>query len=255
MLDLTCIQNPHFNKSSVMSTATAPAHSYEHIHGDNPYLARSYGKLDIKEMTQLYDDWAKTYDNDVINGEEYKAPPLIAETIHKHLAPSDKKGDLISPSVKILDAGCGTGLVGVYLAKLGAKQVDGIDLSPGMLDIARNTGAYNKLERADLTQPIDALTGAYDVTTCVGTFTAGHVGPQCFDELVRVTKTNGLIVATVLDEIWTLLGFDKKIEKLGAAGLVEIIGTELMPYRNKHKAAARNVILKKNGGHDSPLQK
>lgn len=122
-------------------SAAAPTHSYEHIHGDNPYLARSYGKLDIKEMTKLYDDWAKTYDNDVINGEEYKAPPLIAETIRQHLAPSDREGELISPSVKILDAGCGTGLVGVYLAKLGAKQVDGIDLSPGMLDIARNTGA------------------------------------------------------------------------------------------------------------------
>ncbi|KAM0699271.1 hypothetical protein Q7P36_001318 [Cladosporium allicinum] len=237
-----------------MSATTAPTHSYEHIHGDNPFLARSYGKLDIKEMTQLYDDWAKTYDNDVINGEEYKAPPLIAETIRQHLAPSDREGDLISPSVKILDAGCGTGLVGIYLAKLGAKQVDGIDLSPGMLDIARNTGAYNKLEPADLTHPIDALTGAYDVTTCVGTFTAGHVGPQCFDELVRVTKTNGLIVATVLDEIWKPLGFDKKIEKLGAEGQVEIIGTELMLYRTKHKAAARNVILRKNGGRDSPLQ-
>ena len=122
--------------------AAAPVPSYEHINGDNPFLARPYGNLDIREMTKLYDDWASTHENDVINGEEYKAPPLIAQTILQHLAPSDKDNDFITPSVKILDAGCGTGLVGIYLAKLGAKQVDGIDLSPGMLEIARKTGAY-----------------------------------------------------------------------------------------------------------------
>jgi 2-polyprenyl-3-methyl-5-hydroxy-6-metoxy-1,4-benzoquinol methylase len=238
-----------------MAATVPPTHSYEHIHGDNPYLARSYGNLDIEAMTKLYDDWASTYDDDVINGEEYKAPPLIAETILKHLAPSDKENNLIAPSVKILDAGCGTGLVGISLAKLGAKQVDGIDLSPGMLDIARKTGAYNKLEPADLTHPIEAETGTYDVVSCVGTFTAGHVGPSCFDELVRVTKTNGFVVATVLDEIWQPLGFEKKIQNLESLGQVQIVGTELMPYRTKHKAAARNVILRKNGGRDSPLQK
>ncbi|KAL1589612.1 hypothetical protein WHR41_01506 [Cladosporium halotolerans] len=235
--------------------AAPPVHSYEHIHGDNPYLARSYGNLNIADMTQLYDDWASTYDKDVMEGEEYKAPPLIAETILAQLPPSDKVNNLIAPEVKILDAGCGTGLVGIYLAKLGAQHVDGIDLSPGMLDIARKTGAYGKLEPADLTNPIDAPTGAYDVVSCVGTFTAGHVGPKCFDELVRVTKAGGLVVATVLDEIWKPLGFDKHVEGMAADGKVEIVGTELMLYRTKHKAAARNVILRKSGGRDSPLQK
>lgn len=236
--------------------AAPPVPSYEHIHGDNPYLARSYGNLNIQDMTQLYDDWANTYDKDVMEGEEYKAPPLIAETILKHLQSNDKVNNTaIAPNVKVLDAGCGTGLVGIYLAKLGAKQVDGIDLSPGMLKIARKTGAYNKLEPADLTNPIEAETGAYDVVSCVGTFTAGHVGPACFDELVRVTRNGGLVVATVLDEIWKPLGFDKKIEQLGTDGQVDVIGTDLMLYRTKHKAAARNVILRKSGGRDSPLQK
>ncbi|KAF2845617.1 S-adenosyl-L-methionine-dependent methyltransferase [Plenodomus tracheiphilus IPT5] len=235
-----------------MATA-APIHSYEHIHGDNPYLARSYGNLDIDAMTKLYDEWASTYDKDVIEGEEYKAPPLIAQTILKNLSPSDKipsptgsSGDaIISPSVKILDAGCGTGLVGVYLAQLGAKHVDGIDLSPGMLTLARKTGAYNRLEPADLTNPIQAETGSYDVVSCVGTFTAGHVGPQCLDELVRVTRVGGLVVATVLDEIWKPLGFEERVKGLKEQGKVEVVGTELMLYRTKHKAAAREVVLRK----------
>ncbi|KAI8943278.1 hypothetical protein NX059_001298 [Plenodomus lindquistii] len=230
--------------------AAAPVHSYEHIHGDNPYLARSYGNLDIDAMTKLYDEWASTYDKDVIEGEEYKAPPLIAQTILKHLSPSDKVksangDDAIAPAVKILDAGCGTGLVGVFLAQLGAKHIDGVDLSPGMLTIARKTGAYNALESADLTHPIKFETGSYDVVSCVGTFTAGHVGPQCLDELVRVTKTGGLVVATVLDEVWKPLGFEKRVAELKEGEKVEVVGTELMLYRTKHKAAAREVVLRK----------
>lgn len=230
---------------------TAPMHSYEHIHGDNPYLARSYGNLDIDAMTKLYDEWATTYDKDVIEGEEYKAPPLIAQSILTHLSPSHTTTSpsgtttTIAPSVRILDAGCGTGLVGVCLAKLGATHIDGIDLSPGMLTLARKTGAYTTLEPADLTQPLKAPTASYDVVSCVGTFTAGHVGPQCLDELVRVVKTGGLLVATVLEEIWKPLGFEARVWGLRDEGLVEVVGAGLMPYRTKHKALAREVVLRK----------
>lgn len=214
--------------------------NYDHISGDNPYLKRSYGKLDIKDMTQLYDDWAQTYDRDVIEGEEYKAPPLVAETILQNLGSST-----IDPSVQILDVGCGTGLVGISLAKLGAQQVDGIDLSPGMLAIARKAGVYRKLEPADITKPIAFADETYDVVSCVGTFTAGHVGPSALNELVRVAKRKGLIVATVLDEIYEKLGYKAEVEKLAADGKVEVIGTETMLYRTKHKAVARNVILRR----------
>ena len=42
--------------------------------------------------------------------------------------------------------GCGTGLVGLYLAEKGFSKIDGIDASPGMLDMARDKDVYDNLE-------------------------------------------------------------------------------------------------------------
>lgn len=35
---------------------------------------------------------------------------------------------------KVIDFGCGTGLVGKYLSEFGLKHIEGIDASEGMLD-------------------------------------------------------------------------------------------------------------------------
>lgn len=114
-----------------------------------------------------------------------------------------------------------------------------------MLEIARKTGAYRNLAPVDLTNPIPTADATYDVVSCVGTFTAGHVGPKAFHEFIRIVKPKGLIVATVLSEIYESNGFKAQIEALGASGKVEVLGTEPMLYRTKHKAEARNVILRK----------
>jgi len=114
-----------------------------------------------------------------------------------------------------------------------------------MLEIARKAGVYRNLAPADLTKPIPSEDATYDVVSCVGTFTAGHVGPKAFHEFIRVVKPKGLIVATVLSEIYESNGFKAEIEALGASGKVEVLGTEPMLYRTKHKAEARNVILRK----------
>jgi SAM-dependent methyltransferase len=65
------------------------------------------------------------------------------------------------------DLGCGTGRTGVWLRAHGVAGVDGIDLTPEMLAIARGREIYEKLGEADV-----AATGfeggVYDlVTTCL----------------------------------------------------------------------------------------
>ena len=147
-------------------------------------------------------------------GKDYKAPPLVADTILQHLIGSS-----------IDDVGCGTGLVGISLAKLGVQQVDGVDLSPDMLAIARKAGVYRKLEPANITKPSTFVDETYDVVSCAGTFTAGHVGPSALNELVHVTKRNGLVVATVLGEMYEKLGCKAEAEKLAADGKVVVVGT------------------------------
>ena len=65
------------------------------------------------------------------------------------------------------DLGCGTGRTGAWLLAHGVARVDGIDLTPEMLAVARARGIYQRLGEADV-----AATGlesdAYDlVTTCL----------------------------------------------------------------------------------------
>ncbi|KAM5344684.1 hypothetical protein ACJ41O_010546 [Fusarium nematophilum] len=160
-------------------------------------IERVFTLTSTAEARAAYDDWAEDYNDEMLGTtQDYVAPALASEYMVKYLAPRN------IADVAILDAGCGTGLVGVNLAKQGAQTVDGIDLSEGMLQVARRTGVYRSLDVADLSQPLSQASRSYDAVVCVGTMTQGHVGPEAFDEFARVVKPGGLIIATVRETVW-----------------------------------------------------
>jgi len=57
--------------------------------------------------------------------------------------------DWRSPA-RVADLGCGTGRTGEWLAARGAQAIDGVDLTPEMLQRARARGVYARLEVADV---------------------------------------------------------------------------------------------------------
>ncbi|MCR9128989.1 MAG: class I SAM-dependent methyltransferase [Alphaproteobacteria bacterium] len=178
----------------------------------NPVLDKIYnlsGKPE--ECVDAYKDWAKTYDQDTVGGMNYVGPKISA----KRLAA------LVGPDARILDAGCGTGLAGVELAELGFKTIDGMDISPDMLGEARKKGPYRELQVEDMTKPLSYETDAYDAVVCVGTFTHAHVGPKGFNELIRVTKPGGPIVATVHEDVWPD-GYEDHFRALEADGRARV---------------------------------
>lgn len=68
-------------------------------------------------------------------------------------------------ATRAADLGCGTGRTGAWLRSKGVAHIDGVDLTPEMLQVARGTGVYDQLITADV-----AATGlpsrAYDVVIC-----------------------------------------------------------------------------------------
>ena len=168
-------------------------------------------KLDIyklttpEELLKYYQDWTKKskYNQDMIDW-NYIAP-YEAVTILKKYA--------FNKNFRILDAGCGTGLVGVELKKSGYSNIEGVDFSQSMLDLIPQ-GIYKKIEKIDLNKTLKFKDSIYDIVMCVGTFTYGHVKSEALDELIRITKDKGLICFTINEGIYEEYGFDKKIKEL-----------------------------------------
>ena len=123
---------------------------------------------------------------------EQPGPPLyVAPTI----AVNEFQSHLQGKQIVILDAGCGTGLVGALLSEKGYRIIDGLDYSPQMLEKANEKQVYRDLAQADLTASLDISDNQYDAVISVGTFTCAHVGPVAFNELLRITKPGGYISA------------------------------------------------------------
>ncbi|GIZ44345.1 hypothetical protein CKM354_000754500 [Cercospora kikuchii] len=206
--------------------------------GGNEFLTRVYNCKNNDDLVALYDDWAESFDADVLGeAQKYVAPALAAQAVVQ----AGGKIDGVA-----LDAGCGTGLSGVALSQVGVKTIDGLDISPGMLKVARKTGVYRDLQTADLSKPVQKEDSQYDIIFCIGTWTHGHVGPvPSFAEFVRVTKQGGIIAGTVLDDIWTSHGFEAEVQRLEREGLVQIVSTDSMDYRKGAGVTAKVVVLRK----------
>lgn len=231
------IQSTNSPATSSHNTSQQPTKSNKDPVTTNiEWLNRAYSADGLPALRSLYDEWASSYDSDLAKSDQdYVAPALSAATVAKYA------GTLTS--LKILDAGCGTGLVGAALANLGAKHIDGVDLSQGMLDVARKTNAYSGLETADLSKPLEKPTDAYDAVTCIGTLTHAHVGPEVLSEFARVVKKDGWIVATVLDDIWEPIGYRAEIDKLVQDNKVKLISADSGDYRRGAGVSARMVVM------------
>jgi len=156
-----------------------------------------------KDVMQHYDQWGNKYEQDMVDW-NYTGPKETVNIFKKYFT---------SKSIKIFDAGCGTGLVGVELKKFGYVNIDGADLSKKLLNLVPK-GIYKKLEQIDLNKSLNKKSNIYDAVLCVGTFTFGHVKPPALDELIRIIKNKGLICFTVNEGIYEEYGFDKKIKSL-----------------------------------------
>ncbi|KAF3024750.1 Williams Beuren syndrome chromosome region 27 [Neopestalotiopsis sp. 37M] len=206
------------------------------------YLQRAYALAGTSEARSLYDEWASAYDTD-IGATGYASPRRSVETITNNILPT------AHVTLKILDAGCGTGLVGECLAhsSLASKfVVDGVDLSDGMLDVARRKGIYRELATANLNEQIGKPDGSYDIVVCVGTLTEGHVGPKVFAEFTRLIAQSGLIVATVHEKVWESGGYKSEIDRLRDSKIVQIVSTDEFGILEEANTGGMMVVLKKN---------
>lgn len=105
-------------------------------------------------VRRLFDQFAPRFDAELEGRLQYRAPALLAEALAAILPPQG--------ALQVLDLGCGTGLSGVALKPF-ARRLEGVDLSPRMLEGARARGLYAALHEADLLTFLPTRRAAFDI--------------------------------------------------------------------------------------------
>ncbi|MEO0370730.1 MAG: class I SAM-dependent methyltransferase [Pseudomonadota bacterium] len=149
-----------------------------------------YKATSVEDQQAAYDSWADNYERDLC-AMGYRLPALVAGVFTRFVAPD------VGP---ILDAGCGGGLQAEALAQLGYGPLIGLDLSEGMLGVARRKGIYADLHQGALGPQIDLPDGSMQAVLCIGTITPNHAPPESFDGLIRVAAPGAPIIFSLRDD-------------------------------------------------------
>ena len=199
-----------------------------------------YDNLDLSqrknegELINVYQKWASLYDKDNDDLLGTVSQPIAVQIFKEYV--KDKK-------LKILDVGCGTGLVGRELEKNGFINFDGIDISQEMIDIAYSRG-YKTLFLGNLNESLPFKSKSYDAALCVGVFTHGHVGSDRLSELVRIVKSGGIICFTVNEGVYDSYGFDSKIKNLESTNIWKILEIRKSDYMTKKNVKGIYCVVK-----------
>ena len=110
--------------------------------------ARGYRTVDVRSG---YGEWVATYEQSV---EDAMDIDLLEALRHVPWSTSGRAADL----------GCGTGRTGAWLHGRGVASIDGVDLTPEMLAVARSRDVYDRLVEADVSST-GLAPEAYDLVT------------------------------------------------------------------------------------------
>ena len=166
----------------------------------DPRLRKVYDHDGNKQ--ELFDNWASTYDHDLVDELGYVADFEACRAFVSLV--TDRQA-------RILDAGCGTGLVGCRLHPLGYTNIHGNDYSKKMLDKARATGAYRSLKQHDLTLPVED-NPPYDAAVSVGVFAFSEPSAEHLINIMHSLKVGGIAVVTVNGKAWKEVHWESKLE-------------------------------------------
>ncbi|NND84486.1 MAG: class I SAM-dependent methyltransferase [Acidimicrobiia bacterium] len=188
---------------------------------------------DSTTVEQDYDTFAETGEYDETFDEWGYVGPQTAAVILRNYVPLGSR---------ILDAACGSGLTGAALANLGFADIDGIDISAKLLEIAGESGAYQDLTRVDMQVfPLPIEDDSYDAVNFIGALTYFETN-QILRELCRVVRSGGHVAFSQRDDIMRDQDYGKKLDEMEREGVwTRKFGTEPMPYLPNHPEYADQI--------------
>ena len=197
-------------------------------------LQRARAITGSDDARSVYAEWATNYDRDVFSTLKVTGTNTIADLLYEYTADVH--------STRVLDAGCGTGAVAARLKAHGFELIDGVDLSPEMLEIAAAKQLYRTLIEANLNQPLDLPHSPYTAIVSAGTFTTGHVGAEGFHNLFAHLQSNGLMACAIANPVWQQDQFDALLGDLP----VDVLINRIVATIPDGEPDAHMLVLRRN---------
>jgi predicted TPR repeat methyltransferase len=142
----------------------------------------------LEGVASAFDQFSESYD-DKMSHSNYTAPQLLFDAMQEFLPG-------IPNRLAILDAGCGTGLCSGLFRPL-AHRLDGVDVSCGMIEKARQRGLYDHLETLDLISYLTKSSTTYDLIISAGVFQFFSNMETLFAGANKVLRNGGYLSFTV----------------------------------------------------------
>lgn len=192
-------------------------------------LNEAYSVETPDDNRALYRDWADSYEADFAVGHGWVCHLGVVGLFTERVSSLN----IAEPGI-VLDVGCGTGVVGVELQQHSFTSIDGIDISPEMLEVARSKGCYRELIEADMTQALTVADASYAGIVSAGTFTHGHLGPEPLPELIRIGRPGAVYAIGINAEHFVAHGFAEVLAEQVAHELISPVELQDVPmYQGK----------------------
>ncbi len=147
------------------------------------------GRASDAYVTAQFDSFAERYDETLRHWLDYKGPEIVHRAAMAALGPFPRLQEII-------DLGCGTGLNAPLFAGIAAR-LDGIDLSPRMIEKARAGGRYDELIVGEIVEFLSGRKSAYTLALAADVLVYFGDLHDLFAAVIVALKPGGLFVATV----------------------------------------------------------
>jgi predicted TPR repeat methyltransferase len=144
------------------------------------------GRASDAYLTQHFDAFAEEFDT-TLGALGYRSPELVAQLLEREVG---------GAKLELLDAGCGTGLLGP-LVRTRASKLVGLDLSSKMLEKAAARGAYDELVHGEIGAYLASHPREFDIVTIVDTLVYFGELESVFDRVAQALRPGGRFVFTV----------------------------------------------------------
>ena len=150
------------------------------------------GPIPCAIVASLFDGYASRFDTHLVDALGYSTPKSMREAVGRTI-PNTRRFQ------HGLDLGCGTGLIGAHFRDIVA-EIDGVDLSPKMLEQARCKGIYSKLDCDELLAWLERAATeslSFDMVLAGDVFVyVGSLDPA-FNAIRTILADGGLFVFSV----------------------------------------------------------